>query len=136
MAQVPAKTGGSKSLTGLKGKQKRFITILQDDFNFDIIERIVKHIKVIERSKKIRPPEKHRMLQNYYMTLLTYCVPKMKLIEDNTSKLGDKIAFNINIQNNDTSQSQPVKSGPGGGVNITIPTVKGKNGAYDVDVKN
>ena len=121
-APVPAKVA--------KGRQEKLIVILKDDFNFDIVERIVKHIGIIERSKKIKPTEKHRMLQNYYLTMLTYCMPKMKLIEDNTAKLGDKIAFNINIQNNDTST--PTKKGSGG-VNITIPTVKKADGTYDID---
>jgi hypothetical protein len=137
-AVVPAT--GSKTLTGLKGKQKRFITILQDDFNFDIIERIVSHIGVIDRSKKIKPLEKHRMLQNYYLTLLTFCVPKMKIVEDDRDKVGDKIAFNISIGGSDgtnpsgtsTTKGAPTRA-QGSNVSITVPTVKGPNGSFIVD---
>jgi hypothetical protein len=120
---------GSKSVAGLKGKQKRFIAILQDDFNFDIIERIVKHIQQIERAKRIKPLEKARMLQNYYLTLLTFCIPKMKLQEDNGDKKGN-VQFNINVGGTPIDpNSQTVQ----GGVNIVIPTKKGANGSYTVD---
>jgi len=129
---LPAPTG-SKSLAGLKGKQKRFITILQDDFNFDIIERIVKHIGVIERGKKLKPIDKHRMLQNYYLTLLTFCIPKMKLQEDRGDKLGDKVNFSINIGGTPVDND---KAPPKGGVNISIPTVKDADGSYAVDIKS
>ena len=137
MANLPALTG-SKALPGLKGKQKRFITILQDDFNFDIIERIVAHIGVIERGKKLKPLEKHRMLQNYYLTLLTFCVPKMKIVEDNKSTPGDKILFNIQVGGNIDATAQTGKgSKPAihSGVNITIPTVKQPDGSFTVEEK-
>lgn len=125
----PATVAGSKSVAGLKGKQKRFIAILQDDFNFDIIERIVKHIQQIERAKRIKPLEKARMLQNYYLTLLTFCIPKMKLQEDNGDKKGN-VQFNINVGGTPIDpNSQTVQ----GGVNIVIPTKKGANGSYTVD---
>jgi hypothetical protein len=141
---LPAPVTGSKSLTGLKGKQKRFITILQDDFNFDIIEKIVQHIGVLERGKKIKPLEKHRMLQNYYLTLLTFCVPKMKIIEDDRDKVGDRIQFNINIGDaggtNPSGTSANNKKGTsprasGSNVSISIPTVKQPDGSFAVDKK-
>ena len=132
---LPAVTG-SKAVAGLAGKQKRFVTILKDDFNFDVIESIVKHIRQIDRAKKIKPLEKARLLQNYYLTLLNYCIPKMKLEEDKGDKVGDKISFSINIQNNTTdAKALPVSGGSASSkkkpdVSITIPTVKQPDGSY------
>jgi len=130
-------SGGSKQLTGLKGKQKRFITILQDDFQFDIIEQIVKHMKQIDRAKKIKPLDKARLLQNYYLTLLSYCIPKMKILEDDRSKTGDKIQFNISVGGSNPQANPSQKGGTpaasASGVHITIPTVKQPDGSFSVD---
>lgn len=125
----PPAVTGSKAVAGLKGKQKRFITILKDDFNFDIIERIVKHVQQLERAKKIKPLEKARLLQNYYLTLLSFCIPKMKIQEDTGDKKGS-VQFNINVGG---TPLDPNNQQVTGGVNIVIPTQKGADGSYTVD---
>lgn len=134
-AQPPATTsGGSKQLVNLKGKQKRFITILKDDFNFDIVQEIVEHYGVIKRGKKLKPPVKHKLMQNYLTMLLTYCVPKMKVTEDEKGS-GKPVQFFINVGGEQTAGVDPNTNQPNvkGGVNITIPTVKGPDGSYSVD---
>ena len=137
-------TAGSTALAKtLTGKQKRFITILQEDFNFDIIQELVEAYGVVKRAKKLKPVEKHRLIQTYLLTILTFCVPKMKITEE-AKETGDKIQFNINIggpiaptgkqkssaQHNNRKGS--TKSSVGG-VNITIPTVKQADGSFAVD---
>lgn len=116
-------------------KQTKLITILKDDHNYDIISEIVTHMKEIKRAKKIKPLEKHRMLMNYNLTLLSYCMPKLKVLEDDRSKTGDKIQFNINVGGN-TEVTPNQKGGipaPSGGVNISIPAVKQIDGSYGIE---
>lgn len=115
-----------------KKEQTQFINILKTDHKFDLITEIVDHMKMIKRAKKIKPQEKHRLLQNYYLTLLSYCLPKMKVIEDDSNKNKTPIAFQINIGGTPT-KSKRAKKKATGGVNITIPTVKNDNGTYSVN---
>jgi hypothetical protein len=130
-AGIPATTKTKSPATVADDKARKLIVILKEDHNFDIISKILDHIGLIERAKKIKPIEKHRLLQNYYLTMLTYCVPKMKIVEDDTNKNGTPINFQINIggtPTKDPKAKKPVK----GGVSITIPTKKGKDGSYSV----
>jgi hypothetical protein len=119
-----------------KTEQRKLITILKDDFSYDIVKEIVKHMGELKRAKKIKPLEKHRMLMNYNLTLLSYCMPKMKVLEDDRSKTGDKIQFNINVGGNEVGNAGQKGSNPTptGGVNITIPTVKKADGSLGVDI--
>ena len=124
----------------IQKKITRFIEILQDDHNFDIIQEIVDHMGVIKRSKKLKPLEKHRMLMNYHVTLLSFCVPKMKIIEDDTrDTVGKGVVFHINIGGSDDKDAGPASAGQGKiskdkrkGVSITIPTVVNDEGTYEV----
>lgn len=108
-----------------KAKQTTFINILKTDHKFDIIKELVDHMGSIKRAKKIKPQEKHRLLQNYYLALLSYCLPKMKVVEDNTDKNKKPMNFTINI-----GETSPTKKK--GGASITIPTNKNKDGTYTV----
>jgi hypothetical protein len=128
--QLPAPTG-VKSHPIAKAadkKQTQFINILKTDHNFDLVKKIVDHMGMIERAKKIKPQEKHRLLQNYYLTLLSYCLPKMKVVEDNTDKNAKPMNFTINIGGSE-AKAKKKKAG----VSITIPTKKNTNGTYTVD---
>lgn len=133
MTNLPALAAGPAQPPAVVAskKQKDLFIILKEDHNFDIIAEILNHIKEIKRAKKIKPNEKHRFLQNYYQTLLSYCMPKQKVIEDNSLDKGRPINFSINIGGTETTDpraAKPVK----GGVSITIPTRKQKNGTYAV----
>lgn len=130
-ANLPTPTG-TKALAGLKGKQKRFITILQDDFNFDIVKEIVDHYQLIKRAKKIKPLEKARLMQHYLLTLLTFCVPKMKVTEEQKGS-GKPVQFSINIGGTPTQPDPTSPNQVNGGVNITIPTTQQPDGSYAVD---
>jgi len=116
--------------------QTKFIDILKTDHKFDIIKKVLDHIGMIDRAKKISPLDKHKLLQTYYLTLLTYCLPKMKLVEDNTDKNSKPMNFQINIG---TPAPTPAPGKPGrpkksqGGVSITIPTRKASDGSYSID---
>ena len=115
--------------TGASDTQTKFIDILKTDHKFDLIKKIVDHMGQIERAKKIKPQEKHRLLQNYYLTLLSYALPKMKVVEDNTDR-SKPINFQINIGGPDEKKTKAKKKQ--GGVSITIPTVKNTDGTYAV----
>jgi hypothetical protein len=127
-ANVPATSTGHA--VAKKDEQTKLITILKNDFKYDIVKEIIDHIKMIKRAKKIKPLEKHRLLYNYNVTLLSYCMPKMKIVEDNTDN-GKPMNFTINIGGDADTQPAPKKAGKGG-VSITIPTKKTKDGSYSV----
>jgi hypothetical protein len=123
-----------------KQKSERFINILKDDHNFDIVSKVLEHIGLIERAKKIRPLEKHRLLQNYYLTLLSYCLPRIKIQEQSGDDTGKGVVFNINIggEAEQTTTSKPLKKAGKGkasktGVNITVPTRQHADGSYSID---
>jgi len=120
-ALPPATTSDALAKIG-KG-DVRFIQILKDDFSFDLIQEMVAHLGVVKRSKKLKPETKHRMLQAYYMKLLEFCVPKLK-VQEGAKDVGDKIQFNINVGGEPTIKDVT----PKGGVNITIPATKTKDG--------
>lgn len=131
-SKLPANVG-TKSHPIAKAADKaqtQFINVLKTDHNFDLIKKIVDHMQMIERAKKIKPQEKHRLLQNYYLTLLSYCLPKMKVVEDNSDKNKTPMKFTINIGGTVEKPKAPKKAG---GVSITIPTNKQSNGTYSVD---
>ncbi len=135
-SKLPATTGPKPGAVA-KTEQVKLITILKDDFKYDIIKEIVDHIRMIKRAKKIKPTEKHRMLMNYNLTLLQFCMPKMKLVEDAKDD-GKPISFQINVPivNNPAPVPMPTgnpkaKKGKGG-ISITIPTVKNSDGTFAV----
>jgi len=127
---LPAKTPTPGAVA--KKEQTQFINILKKDHKFDVIKEIIDHIQMIKRAKKVKPQEKHRLLQNYYLTLLSYSVPKMKVVEDNTDRNAKPINFQINIGGTPT-KSKKAKKPVKGGVSITIPTKKNTDGSYTVD---
>jgi hypothetical protein len=126
----PAKTPKPGALA--KQKSERFIHILKDDHNFDIVKKIVDHMGQIERAKKIKPLEKHRLLQNYYLTLLSYCLPKIKIQENVGDDTGKGVVFNIKIG----GEAQPGKTklkSAGKGVHVSVPTKQNADGSYSID---
>ena len=115
-----------------KDKQTKLIDILKTDHHYDIVKEIIDHINMLKRAKKIKPLEKHRMLMNYNLTLLSYCMPKMRVVEDNTDKDSKPMNFQINIGTNDPAPASTSKKPKAGGVSITIPTKKNTDGTYSV----
>ena len=78
----------------------------------------------------------------YLLTILTFCVPKMKITEE-PKETGDKIQFNINIgdsvppgKQKSSAQKKGSTKSSGGGVSITIPTVRQADGSFAVDDLN
>jgi len=70
---------------------------------------------------------------NYNLTLLSYCMPKMRVVEDNTDKNSKPMNFQINIGTPEpAAPGTPNKPKKAGGVSITIPTKKNKDGTYSV----
>ena len=130
MKNAPVKASTSKALADIGKGDVRFIQILKDDFKFDLIKEITDHMGVVKRSKKLKPEIKHRMLQSYYLKLLEFCVPKLK-VQEGAKDTGDKIQFNIQVGGDPTAG--PAKAT--GGVNITIPTKKQSDGSFTVDSK-
>ena len=126
---VPTTTG--KSLAKLGKGDVRLIQVLKDDFDYDVIQEIITMIGIIKRGKKLKPLEKYRLIQSYQLALLSYCVPKMKVVEGERG-VGDKVNFTINVGGDTT---EPVVKKSGAGVNITIPTVRNKSGQFVPDPK-
>jgi hypothetical protein len=129
MPKTKAVATTSKALADIGKGDVRFIQILKDDFHFDLIKEMVDHLGVVKRSKKLKPDVKHRMLQSYYMKLLEFCVPKLK-VQEGAKDTGDKIQFNINIGGDEPKMKN---AKPKGGVNITIPAAQDKDGAITID---
>jgi len=117
--------------------QTQFINILKTDHNYDIVAEILKHMAEIKRAKKIKPLEKHRLLKDYHITLLSYCLPRIK-IQESTGDDGGKVVFNINIGGDDNTGGTLKKAGGKGkrkkntGVNITVDTKKNDDGTFTV----
>jgi len=131
-ANVPAKRPGH-AVAAAKDKQTKLIDILKTDHHYDIVKEIIDHINMLKRAKKIKPLEKHRMLMNYNLTLLSYCMPKMRVVEDNTDKNSKPMNFQINIGTPEpAAPGTPNKPKKAGGVSITIPTKKNTDGTYSV----
>jgi hypothetical protein len=134
---VPAKTPTPTAIA--KQVAKKLITILEDDFNYDLIADIIESMASIKRAKKIKPTEKWRLIKDYQLTLLSYCVPKQKIVEDNSAdQAGKGVIFHIQIGGTSDS-ADPRKAGSGKvlkdkkkGVSISIPTQKNKDGSYSV----
>jgi hypothetical protein len=136
---MPASTDGPKlpikrkvsspPAVAAENKQTHFINILKTDHNFDLIKKIVDHMLMIERAKRIKPQEKHRLLQNYYLTLLSYAMPKLKVVQDDTNQNRVPMKFTINIGDTGNSNKASKKAK---GLSITIPTKKSKDGTYSV----
>ena len=131
-ANVPAVKPGH-AVAVAKDKQTKLIDILKTDHHYDIVKEIIDHINMLKRAKKIKPLEKHRMLMNYNLTLLSYCMPKMRVVEDNSDRDSKPMNFQINIGTPAPAASgKPNKAKQSGKVSITIPTKKNKDGSYSV----
>ena len=130
---VPA-ASKSVAVADAKDKQIKLIDILKTDHNYDVIKEIIDHIQMLKRAKKIKPLEKHRMLINYNLALLSYCVPKMRVVEDNSDRDSRPMNFQINIGGTTTGQlpASTKKGSSSSSVNISIPTNKHKDGSYSV----
>jgi len=118
-----------------KDKSYKLIKILKDDFKYDIVKEIIETMALIKRAKKIKPLEKYRLLKDYQLTLLSYCMPKMKVIEDNSANVDGKgVVFNIQIGGT-SDDPKPVKgkvSKSKKGVSVAIPTTKQPDGTYTI----
>jgi hypothetical protein len=116
------------------------ITLLQTDFNYDLVKDIIDTMAMIKRAKKIKPLEKWRLIKDYQLTLLSYTFPKMKIVEDNSANTGGKgVVFHIQIGGTD-QPADPRDAGHGTvrkdkkkGVSISIPTQKNNDGTYTVE---
>ena len=121
----PVPSISKKALAELGKGKVRFLQVLDTDFNYDLVKEIIDMIGIIKRGKKLKPLDKYRLIQTYQLALLSYCIPKMKVIEGEKG-VGDKVNFTINVG----GEAPPLKSGkPKGGINITSPTVK-KDGTF------
>ena len=121
-----------------KDMQKRFIDILLTDHSYDIVKEIVDHIRLLKRTKKMKAKDKNAMIKDYNLTLLAFCVPKQKIVEDRPDDSGKGVVFNINLGGPEPEQtkSKTVKSKaskPKTGINITIPTRQADDGTYSID---
>jgi hypothetical protein len=129
-AVIPSGTPGALA----KKLSDQFIEILKTDHKYDVVAEIILHMKEIKRAKKIKPLDKHRMLMNYNLTLLSYCLPKIKVVEDTRDNDGSGIIFNIKIGGDGEQKAKIKRAGQGKtGINISIPTTKNKDGTYTVD---
>jgi hypothetical protein len=134
-ANVPVPSPGAIA----KQVTKKLITILKDDFNYDVVADIIDSMASIKRAKKIKPLEKWRLIKDYQLTLLSYCLPKMKIVEDNSADQNGKgVVFHIQIGGNN-EPADPRNAGSGTvrkdkkkGVSISIPTQKNEDGTFTV----
>jgi len=122
-----------------KKTAQKLITILKDDFNYDVVKDIIDTMAMIKRAKRIKPLEKYRLIKDYQLTLLSYCLPKMKIVEDVRDTGGKGVIFNIQIGGTDVpadtrkAGSGTVKKDKRKGVSVSIPTQKNSDGTYTVN---
>ena len=132
---VPTTANTTTSITkAAVSKQTKFIDILTSQHNFDLVSSIISHIGEIKRAKKIKPIEKHRMLQTYYMALMQFAYPKMKVVEDNSAGSQKPINFTISIAAPapEHPAAKPRSKPKGYRTSITVPTYKNTNGTYTI----
>jgi hypothetical protein len=139
IANPPVPTTPATPVAIAKQVQRQLITILEQDHNYDVVAEIVKHIRELKRAKKIKPLDKHRMVLSYNTILLSYCMPKMRVTEDNSANpQGKGVIFKINIGATN-EPPDPRKAGAGKvlkdkkGVSVSIPTQLNKDGSYSID---
>ena len=136
----PPATVKPTPLSTAKKKTAQFIEILKTDHQYDIVSEIITHIKELKRAKKIKPLEKHRMVMQYNITLLSYCLPKMKVTEDSSKdSIGKGVTFNISIGGGEEHPNKPKSAGKGTvskgartGVSVKIPTTINDDGSITV----
>jgi hypothetical protein len=119
-----------------KKKQDKFIQILKDDFQYDVVKDIIDTMAMIKRAKRIKPLEKYRLIKDYQLTLLSYCLPKIKIQETVDDGSGKGVVFNIQIGGDEGTTKSGLKragSGKVTGVNIQVPTTLNKDGSYSLD---
>lgn len=90
----------------IAGKMKRFRTILEEDYNFDLIKELVQLYHKVCRSR-MKKEQKYKMQFNMLTQMIAYAFPKLKT-EETTGNTGDKIFFNIQIE---APTSQPAIAG-------------------------
>ena len=130
--KVPAKVASKKvAVADAKDKAVRLIDILKTDHNLDIVEYIVGEMGYIQRSKKISPLDKRRLIKDYSLTLLSYCMPKMRVTEDSSDKDAKPMLFQINIGGPQSEESLPASTRKST-TNLTIKTNKNKDGSYSI----
>jgi len=122
-----------------QNKSTQFIEILKNDKNFDIIDEILKHMDEIKRAKKIKPLEKHRLLKDYHLTLLSYCLPRIKIQETTGDDTGKGVIFNINIGGDPADTTGALKKAGAGkvrkkstGAHVTVKTIQNTDGSYSI----
>lgn len=127
--KTPAQTPARKA----KEYSTRLINILKDDFQYDVIKDIITTMDYIRRAKKIKPLDKYRLLKDYQLSLLSYCMPKMKVIEDNSADAGGKgVIFNIQIgaPEDNLKKAKGSVSKSKKGVSVSIPTKQQDDGTF------
>lgn len=113
-----------------KREQKRLITILKEDFHFDIISEMVGLYHKVKRSRMSRK-EKYRFEFQVLSKLMEYALPKLK-VEERSGTEGDKILFNIMIGSDSPMQTLP---GNKQSVNsVQIPTKTDADGNFVIDI--
>lgn len=79
----------------IKGKMRRFRTILEEDYNFDAIKELVDLYRKVCRSR-IKRQQKYKMQFDMLTQIIAYSYPKLKS-EETKGNTGDKIFFNIQV---------------------------------------
>jgi hypothetical protein len=128
MAKIPAKPLASNLA---QKRAKRLITILTDDHNFNVIDKIVDLYRRVCKSR-IKPAEKYKLEYQILSQLLQYAYPKLQTIESDI-KQGENVVFNVQVGAPAPSPSAAVVSG-NKVKSVSIPTVKGTDGTFQVSL--
>lgn len=114
----------TKSGLPTKREQKRLITILKEDFDFDVVSEMVAFYHKVKNSR-LPIAKKYPLVFQILAKIWDHSVSKVRPEElDNYS--GDNIQFNI-VVGGTAPEQVPANQ------KITIPTKKGMDGSFIVD---
>jgi len=122
MAKTVAKKPNSKD-------KERLITILREDFQFDVVKEMVDLYHKIKRSR-MKHADKFAFEFKILSKIWEFSLPKLK-VEEHLGDHGDKILFNIMIGSG--PNDQPKLSGSGANA-VQIPTTLDPSGNHVIQI--
>jgi len=121
---MPTKTG-----LPTKREQKRLVTILKEDFHFDVVKEMIDLYHKVVRSRMPRE-KKYKFQFTMLAKIMDFALPKLRA-DEGSHDTGDQIQFNILVGG---TQANPPLPGDQGTKQITIPTQVDPDGNYVIDI--
>lgn len=111
-----------------KDERERLITILKNDFNFDVVKEMIDLYHKIKRSR-IPHKEKYQFEFKILSKVWEFALPKLK-VEERPHDEGQKILFNIMVG---SPEDKPQLTGKSPNA-VQIPTKVDKSGSHLIQI--